>query len=180
MWSRVRRGREREEGRTGRGWGRSCAVLWVVGRLGFLPPREVGRRAVGRGGTGPDSVFMIIFVIFAGLLPVCCIAAVLWGGGGAHPGFPPPLPCHLWEALAGESLGDALVLLPSCLANTVMAPRKQPGGHQATTGSVSPPPPAHSWDPCPRGRQGRSKGAWPSFLCLPTHPPASQTTNLKI
>lgn len=45
---------------------------------------------MARGGMGSDSVFMIIFVIFAGLLPICCTAAALWGGGGAHPGFPTP------------------------------------------------------------------------------------------
>lgn len=68
---------------------------------------------MGRGGTGPDPVFMIIFVIFAGLLPVCCTAAALWGGGGAHPGFPTPLPATFGSHWLGRVWEMPLLCSPA-------------------------------------------------------------------
>ena len=50
--------REREEGRAGRGLGRSSGALWAGERSWLLSRgRWESWRAVGRGGAGPESSF---------------------------------------------------------------------------------------------------------------------------
>lgn len=100
-----------------------------------------------------------------------------------HPRFPATFGKH-WLG-RGESLGDALALLPSCLANTVMAPRKQPRGHRAQW--LDPPssqlsaqshqlglsPHAHQHTagiPVPGADRSVQRGLGHHFsACLPTH-----------
>lgn len=101
LWSRVRRGeRGRRGGQGGDGAGVVQSLVGGGVDLGFYP--QGGRWGGGlwaEGGTGPDPVFMIIFVIFAGLLPVCYTAAALWGEGSpwvSHPAFLPPLGAIGW------------------------------------------------------------------------------------
>lgn len=189
VWSRVRRGREREEGRTERGRGRSCAEScgWW-GRLGFLPPGRWGGGLWAEEGRALTRCLWSFLLFLLGCSLFAALQQPCGEGEGLTLGFPPPLSCHLWEPLAGESLGDALVLFPSCLANTVMAPRKQPRGHQAQwldppSSQLSaqshqlglyPHPHQHTAGiPVPRADTAFKRGL---AVCLPTHPPASQTT----
>lgn len=183
VWSRVRRGREREEGRTERGRGRSCAEScgWW-GRLGFLPPGRWGGGLWAEEGRALTRCLWSFLLFLLGCSLFAALQQPCGEGEGLTLGFPPPLSCHLWEPLAGESLGDALVLFPSCLANTVMAPRKQPRGHQAQwldppSSQLSaqshqlglyPTPTSTQLGSLSQGQTQHSNGAWLS-ACLPIH-----------
>lgn len=87
---------------------------------------------MGRGGTGPDPVFMIIFAIFAGLLPVCCTAAALWGGGGAHPGFPTPAFLPPLGAIGWGEFGRCPCFAPQLFG------KHSDGSKETTQGSSGP------------------------------------------
>lgn len=108
-----------------------------------------------------------------------------------HPRFPATFGKH-WLG-RGESLGDALVLLPSCLANTVMAPRKQPRGHQAQwldppssqlsaqshQLDLSPHPTSAQLGSLSQRQTGAFKGGL-AIISLLVYPPTPFTDNLQV
>lgn len=73
-----KRGREREEGRARRGWGRSCRTLWAMRRTWALIPKGDGTP----GGLWAEEGCGLTQVLTGALCPKDRLVAEGWSGDG--------------------------------------------------------------------------------------------------